>query len=122
MKVPQEQEYDFVLALSGITDLSPEAEDALYEAGCDDATICVRNGCVFLAFTRRAPSLKDAVLSAFRDVRKANIGARVARVDESSGEDVATINSVLDFIRRREQNPDLVNHIFEDLGQPTLAS
>jgi hypothetical protein len=39
-------------------------EDALFEAGCDDATISVRSGCVFLAFARKAGSLEDAILSA----------------------------------------------------------
>jgi hypothetical protein len=79
---PCEQEHEFVLALTGITDLSREAEDALFEAGCDDATIRIRSGRVFLSFSRLAPSRREAVLSAIRDVRKANIGALVLRVDD----------------------------------------
>ncbi|MCI0461189.1 MAG: hypothetical protein L0Z62_29935 [Gemmataceae bacterium] len=77
----RETEHDFTLVLTGITELTPEAEDALFEAGCDDATISVRSGRVFVTFSRTAPSLKEAVLSAIRDVRKANIGADVLRVD-----------------------------------------
>src|SRR4051812_16226446 len=74
-------EYDFTLVLTGITELTPEAENALFEAGCDDATISVRSGRVFLTFSRTARSLKDAILSAIRNVKQANIGADVLRVD-----------------------------------------
>ncbi len=77
----RESVYDFTLVLTGITELAPEAEDALFEAGCDDATISVHSGRVFLTFSRVAPSLKEAVLSAIRNVKKANIGADVLRVD-----------------------------------------
>lgn len=76
-----EREHDFALVLTGVTEMTSEAEDALFEAGCDDATISVRFGRVFLTFSRTAPSLKDAVLSAIRDVKKAKIGAGVLRVD-----------------------------------------
>ncbi|RLS53225.1 MAG: hypothetical protein DWH91_14960 [Planctomycetota bacterium] len=37
---------------------------------------------LYLEFSRRADSLKDAILSAIQDVRKANIDADVIRVDE----------------------------------------
>jgi len=57
-------------------------EDALYEAGCDDATLSLRFGRVYLTFSRSADSLKDAILSAIADVHKAKIGADVLRVDE----------------------------------------
>ena len=73
--MPCEQEHDFALVLDGITDLTTQMEDALYEAGCDDATICVRAGRVFLTFSRSAPTMKEAILSAIRNVQEANIGA-----------------------------------------------
>jgi hypothetical protein len=76
-----EREHDFTLVITGITELIPEAEDALFEAGCDDATLSVRHGRVFLTFSRTATSMKDAILSAIRDVRKADVGADVLRVD-----------------------------------------
>ena len=76
-----EYEWDFDLILTGINELTPEGENALFEAGCDDATICTRSGRVYMTFSRAAQSLKDAVLSAIQDVRKANIGADVLRVD-----------------------------------------
>jgi transcriptional regulator with XRE-family HTH domain len=80
-RMPCEHEYDFDLVLTGVADLGQEQEDALFEAGCD-ATISVQSGRVSLSFSRSAPSLREAILGAIRDVRKANIGARVLKVDD----------------------------------------
>ena len=74
------REYEFELVLTNVPELTTEVEDSLYEAGCDDATLSVQFGRMFLSFSREAPSLKDAILSAIRDVKKANIGAEVIRV------------------------------------------
>ena len=41
----------------------------------------MRCGRPFLTFTRAAPTLKDAILSAISDVKKANIRAEVLRID-----------------------------------------
>jgi hypothetical protein len=81
MPKAKKKEHDFTLVLAGTGGLPDGAEDALFEAGCDDATIIVRSGRVFLSFIREAASLRDAILSAIRDVRKADIGAEVLRVD-----------------------------------------
>ncbi len=53
--------------------------DALFEAGCDDATVSSQGGRISLDFDRSAPSMRDAVVSAIADVHKA--GMKVARVD-----------------------------------------
>jgi hypothetical protein len=76
-----ETEHEFTLALDGISDLTREAVDALYEAGCDDGTIVMRGGRVSIGFTRSAPTMSEAIVSAIRDVQKATIGARVLRVE-----------------------------------------
>lgn len=76
-----DREHDFVLVLSGVSDLTDEVADALFAAGCDDATPSLRFGRVYLTFTRSAPSLKAAVLSAIKQVRSAGLGADVVRVD-----------------------------------------
>jgi hypothetical protein len=76
-----DREHDFTLVLNGITDLTPEVQDALFEAGCNDATLSMRSGRPFLTFSRTAPTLKDALLSAINDVKKANVGAEVIRID-----------------------------------------
>ena len=77
-----EREHEFALILSGGLGLDERVEDALFEAGCDDATLSIQYGHIYMEFSRSAASLKDAVLSAIRDVREAGIGAEVWRVDE----------------------------------------
>ena len=70
-------EYDFTLTLDGVANLDPPVLDAIFEAGCDDATPCLRSGLVALLFSRSAPDLKTAILSAIRDVKRAGIGGGV---------------------------------------------
>jgi hypothetical protein len=73
-------EHEFILILSQVHTLTSEMEDALFEAGCDDATVGMHSGRLAIDFTRSAPTLKDAILSAIQDVQKAKIGARIVRV------------------------------------------
>ena len=83
MNAPKcESEFDFTLLLEGIDTLTPEIEDALFAAGCDDATISVQFGRVYLTFTRSAASLKDAIISAIKNVRTSRANASVLRVDQ----------------------------------------
>lgn len=79
---PCECEHEFTLVLKDAVDLTEDVENALFEAGCDDATLSVRSGRLFLTFARVAESMKDAVLSAINDVREADIGTDVLRVDD----------------------------------------
>jgi hypothetical protein len=82
----RDREHDFELVLTGITELTTEVEDALFEAGCDDATLSARSGQVFLTFSRTAPTREDAIQSAIRDVQKANIGATPQLVGEETAD------------------------------------
>lgn len=77
-----EREHDFALIVSGVDALTGGVEDALFGAGCDDATLSMRYGMLYLEFSRVAPGLKDAILSAIRDIRRSGLGIRVLRVDE----------------------------------------
>jgi hypothetical protein len=77
-----EREHDFALIVRGVSALTAEVEDALFKAGCDDATMSIQYGLLYIEFSRTAKSLKDAILSAIRDVHRAGIGAEVIRVDE----------------------------------------
>lgn len=81
-KAACESEHDFALILGGIVELTSSIEDALFDAGCEDATLSMQYGLLYLQFSRSAKSLADAIISAINDVRKANIGADVLRVDE----------------------------------------
>jgi hypothetical protein len=70
--------YMFTLEVSGIDTARENYEDALYEAGCDDALIAVVDGTMFLDFHREGLSFEDAVKSASHDVELA--GGKVARI------------------------------------------
>jgi hypothetical protein len=70
--------YAFTLEVSGIDTGRDNYEDALFEAGCDDALIAVIDGTLFLDFHRAGSSFEDAVKSASRDVETA--GGKVVRV------------------------------------------
>jgi len=86
------REYDFTLVLTGVrklgdrklgdSELTDDLQNALLEAGCDDATPAVRSGRIFLTFSRTAPSLKQAILSAIEQVWNTKTGADVLRVDD----------------------------------------
>lgn len=75
-------DYSFVLIFSlPDQEADPEAYlDALYEAGCDDASVGIgRLGMIGLDFTRQAPSADQAVRSAVEAVRKAIPGAELVQ-------------------------------------------
>ena len=62
--------FEFTFMLSGVDELTVEVADALYEAGCGDASPCSRGPVVYLHFDREADSLGDAVDSAIKDVAR----------------------------------------------------
>jgi hypothetical protein len=98
--------------LDGITALTREAEDGLFEAGCDDATLSVRFGRVYLTFSRTAGTLKDAILSAVRDVKKAGIGAEVRRID------ICDLVTQADIARRINRSRQLVHQYITGVRGP----
>lgn len=105
-------EYDFTLVLTGVGELTTEVENALFEAGCDDGTLSVRYGRLLVTFTRAAPSLKQAMLSAIRDVRKSGVGVDVLRVD------VDDLVSQADIARRIGRSRQLVHQYLTGVRGP----
>ena len=75
-------EFDFALIVAGVPELNERVETALFEAGCDDATLSIQHGLLYAEFSRAAPTLKEAIVSAINDVTRSGIGADVLRVDE----------------------------------------
>ena len=71
--------YGFTLILSGSVELTEDVADALFEAGCDDATPGTCNGVFSIDFHREANSLEEAIRSAIANVRSA--GYNVERVE-----------------------------------------
>lgn len=95
-----EREHDFALIVGGIEELSQHVEDALFEAGCDDATVSMQYGLLYLEFSRSAQSLQEAIISAINDVHKAGIGAQVLRVDDCN---LVTASDIARRINRSRQ-------------------
>lgn len=96
----KKREYDFALIVGGVPELTTAVEDALYKAGCDDGTVSMRHGRLYIDFSRPADSLKEAVLSAIVDVEKAINGAGVLRVDEC---DLVTASQIARRMGRTRQ-------------------
>lgn len=78
-----EAEHEFTLILDGISELTPEVMNALFEAGCDDATVSRQDGVIAMDFDRSGPSRNAAIISAVADIRNAGIGAKAVRVAET---------------------------------------
>jgi hypothetical protein len=76
----------FTLILRGIQEVTEEAANALFEAGCDDGTFCARDGVAFVHFDREARTLDEAIQSALDDVRAAGFD-----VDRVESDEFATI-------------------------------
>jgi hypothetical protein len=87
----KEQTYNFVLVLSGVSEPEGWLEDALFEGGCDDATLAFRSGIGYLEFDRAAPSLDEAILSAVRDVERADSRLAVVAVEPGDPVNAAEI-------------------------------
>lgn len=61
--------YQFTLVLKNVNKNIKHFENGLFEAGCDDALIHIKNGAVYLEFDREAFFLEEAVISAIKDVQ-----------------------------------------------------
>lgn len=71
--------YEFTLILKGPLELTEDIADALFEAGCDDATPGTCEGVFTIDFHREAASLEEAIRSAMGNVKAA--GYHVERVE-----------------------------------------
>lgn len=77
--------WEFTLILRDVGEMTDSLASALYEAGCDDATVGSSCGVARVSLSREAATLQDAIQSAVRDVRQA--GCEIARV-EIEGEEL----------------------------------
>ena len=86
--------HEFTLILSGISELTPEVTDTLYEVGFDDALVGMVNGVPYIDINHReSDSLEDTIRQAIRDVEKA--GYRVIRVESDTANAITRINTDL---------------------------
>lgn len=89
------KKYHFRLVLSGISELTSELSDALYEAAKGDVELNMRDSVAYLEFERAAPTLRAAVLSAISEVEGAQSGIKVIRVESEAANTIAKINADL---------------------------
>ena len=85
----------FTLILSGVAEITPDLADALYEATGGGIELSLRDGVAFLEFERKAPTLRDAITTAIREVERADAGVRVVRVESEAANVIAKINAGL---------------------------
>ena len=71
--------WEFTLILRDFTEMTDSLANALYDAGCADATVGSSGGVARVSFSREAAVLQDAIQSAVRDVRQA--GCEIARLE-----------------------------------------
>jgi hypothetical protein len=95
--------YEFTLKFS-LSDHSADPEqhlDALFEAGCDDATIGIgKRGAIALNFSREAVSAQDAVQSAIANVNKAIPGVELIEI----APDIVNLADMADLLGCSRQN------------------
>jgi predicted DNA-binding transcriptional regulator AlpA len=96
-------EYEFSLVISGSLE-DEEILDALFEAGCDDATCGQVDGVGYADFVRDAPSFGEAVRSAIEQVESVP-GLRVARVEP---DDLVTMSEIADRLGRTRESVRLL--------------
>ena len=87
--------YEFTLILSGVSELTPELANSLYEATGGDIELNMCNGITYMECTRKAKSLRDAILEVIAEVEGSNVGVRVLRVESEAANTIAKINADL---------------------------
>ena len=102
--------YSFSLILAGMTDLSEEQAERLFEAGCDDCTPSVRASVVCLDFDREGTKPEEAIDSAIRAVTTA--GFTVERIEP---DDLVT---QAEIARRLERSRESVRLYVQGLRGP----
>lgn len=93
--------YEFTMVLD--RDLSDDDYDRLFEAGLDDSSPGSENGHGYIAVTREAPRLLDAIVSAVHDTVRA--GLRPVAIEE---EDLLTLGQIAERSGRTHESVRLL--------------
>lgn len=97
--------YEFTLVLSRADVMSDAAGDALYDAGCDDATFGTVDGVAYATFNRDAAALAEALTSAIADVQRGVAGVRVVHVEP---DELVTMSEIADRTGRSRESVRLL--------------
>ncbi len=93
--------HEFTLVIETPESLLDGLEDALFEAGCDDATLSFRKGIAYLDFDREAGDLESAIISAIQQVEQTGLNLWVKRVEPS---DLVTSSEIARRLGRSRQS------------------
>lgn len=93
----------FTLVIGGPVDVD-RVINALFERGCDDATVGSVDGVGYADFHRDAPSQADAIFSAIKDVEAVQ-GLRVLRVEP---DDLVTLSDIAQRLGRTRESVRLL--------------
>jgi len=97
--------HQFTLIVDG-PDLQHEAHvNALFEAGCDDATVGRMGAIQYLDFDRETESFADAVLGATEEIENAGLGARVVHLEP---DDLVTMAEIAERTGRTRESVRLL--------------
>lgn len=96
--------YNFTLIVQGISEINAEIEDKLFESGCSDATLSLKDNIACLEFDRAAISMQNAIVNAITNVIDSGLKVRISSIEP--GEYVTTseiarrINKSRQYIRK----------------------
>ncbi len=96
--------FNFTLIIEGADLQTDEAQDALFQAGCDDATFGMVDGVQFAEFDREAGSYGQALTSAMATIQRTIPGARVVQVLD----DLVTLSDIAERLGRSRESVRLL--------------
>ena len=73
--------YEFDVVLRNVSEVTDDLAEALFQAGCDDATFTSQNGRTWVHFDREAQSLEEAIRSAVANIQAAGLTASIVELD-----------------------------------------
>lgn len=115
--LPRMNDYHFTLIVLGEEEFE-DVIDPLYESGCDDATMCSRDGVMHLIFTRGSTDFETAVLSAIADIETAGPMLRVKGLEPS---DLVTLDEIANRLGYSEEyTRKLLTGGIDSLDNPPL--
>jgi hypothetical protein len=89
------KKHAFTLVLSGVSELTREIANALYDAAGGDLELSMREGVVLVEVVRSAVSLREAITSLIQAIEASGTGLRVVRVESDDANTIAKINAEL---------------------------
>jgi len=104
-KKAMNENYHFVLVLSGIDTINSKLEDSLYESGCDDALIASRNGVIYLEFDRDSNSFVNALASAIMDVLSSKLNVGISHIEPT---DIVSLSEISRRVDRTRESVRLI--------------